>query len=55
MWFEVVSRFKNNLEKSEFISVGAVENVEAFTSTLGCRVGHFPTTYVGCLWELLSK
>ncbi|RVW26469.1 hypothetical protein CK203_093933 [Vitis vinifera] len=36
-----------NLEKSEIISMGRVENAEVLASELGCKVGSLPSTYLG--------
>ena len=47
LWFEASSRLKINLDKSELILVGAVDNLDAMATELGCRFGHLPTTYLG--------
>ena len=47
MWFEALSRLKMNLNKSEIIPIGTVDNVEELSSELGCKVGSFPTSYLG--------
>ena len=39
MWFEAVLGLKINLEKSELIPLGRVENVEMLVVELGCKVG----------------
>ncbi|RVW46482.1 ADP-ribosylation factor [Vitis vinifera] len=36
-----------NLNKSEILSVGRVENVELLAFELGCKVGALPSTYLG--------
>ncbi|RVW53555.1 hypothetical protein CK203_092413 [Vitis vinifera] len=36
-----------NLDKSEFIPVGSVENAEELVAAIGCKVGSLPTTYLG--------
>ncbi|RVX21330.1 hypothetical protein CK203_002101 [Vitis vinifera] len=36
-----------NLNKSEILPVGRVENVEVLASELGCKVGTLPSTYLG--------
>ncbi|RVW47842.1 hypothetical protein CK203_092923 [Vitis vinifera] len=41
-----------NMDKSELIPVGRVENVEDLDSKLGCKVGRLPSTW-GCRWVLL--
>lgn len=45
--FEVVSGLKINLAKSEFVSVGIVNNVEGLAKILGCRVSSLPKKYLG--------
>lgn len=47
MWFEVISGLSINLNKSELLPVGRVENVEVLASELGCKVGSLPSTYLG--------
>ena len=47
MWFEVMSRLKINLEKSELIPIGRVENIDDLALDFGCRVGSLPSTYLG--------
>ena len=47
MWFEVISRLSINLNKSEILSMGRVENVEVLASKLGYKVGTLPSTYLG--------
>ena len=47
MWFEAVSGLKINLNKSEIIPLGRVDNVESLAVELGCRVGSLPTRYLG--------
>ena len=47
MWFEALSCLKVNVEKSEFIPVGRVYNIEDLAGTFGCRVGALPSTYLG--------
>ena len=49
MWFEVVLDLRINLEKSELISVGRVENIDDVALDFGCRVGSLPSTYLGLL------
>ena len=46
MWFEALLGLKINLGKSEIISMGGSENVEALAAELGCKVGTLPTTYL---------
>ena len=47
MWFEAFSGLKINLNKSEIIPLGRVDNVESLAAELGCRVGALPTMYLG--------
>ena len=46
-WFEAISGLSINLNKSEILSVGRVENVELLAFELGCKVGALPFTYLG--------
>ncbi|RVW47602.1 Transposon TX1 uncharacterized 149 kDa protein [Vitis vinifera] len=45
----VISGLSINLNKSELLPVGRVENVEVLASELGCKVGSLPSTYLGLL------
>ena len=47
MWFEAISSLSINLNKSEILPVGRVENVQVLASELGCKVGSLPSTYLG--------
>ena len=47
MWFEALLGLKMNMEKSELIPVGRVENVEELTDEFGYKVGILPSTYLG--------
>ena len=48
MWFETLSGLKANLEKSELIPIGRVENVEELADEFGYKVGNLPpSTYLG--------
>ena len=47
MWFEAVSGLKINLEKSELIPVGRVENMDELAWEFGCSLGSLLTTYLG--------
>ncbi|KAJ9690905.1 hypothetical protein PVL29_013184 [Vitis rotundifolia] len=46
-WFEAASGLKINLDKSEIIPVGEVEDLDELAAELGCRVGQLPATYLG--------
>jgi hypothetical protein len=45
--FEVASGLKINLSKSMIVLIGAVGNLEALSSILGCGVDSLPLTYLG--------
>ena len=45
-WFEVVSRLRANLQKSEMVPVGDVPNLEALVDVLGCKLSALPMTYL---------
>ena len=47
MWFEAILGLRINLEKSELIPIGRVENIEDFSLDFDCRVGSLPSTYLG--------
>ena len=47
MWFEALSGLRINLNKSEIIPVGSVENVQDLASELGCGIGSLPSSYLG--------
>ena len=47
MWFEVISGLKVNMDKSELIPMGRVENVEDLAAELRCEVGSLSSTYLG--------
>ena len=47
MCFEAISGLNINLEKSELIPVGMVENVEGLALEFGCKVGALPSSYLG--------
>ena len=47
MWFEAMSGLKINLSKSEIIPIGPVTNMVELASELGCKIGSFPTSYLG--------
>ena len=46
MWFETISGLRANLEKSELIQVGRVENVEELVDEFSYKVGNLPSTYL---------
>ena len=47
MWFEAMSGLKVNLAKSEIIPIGPMTNLVELASELGCKIGSFPTSYLG--------
>ena len=55
LWFEASSRLKINLDKSELIPVGGVNNLDALAAELGCQTRHLPTTYLGLLLGAVHK
>ena len=46
-WFEAASGLRINLDKSEIIPVGEVEEMEEMAAELGCKVGSMPCVYLG--------
>ena len=50
-----MSGLKANLEKSELIPVGRVENVEELANDFGYKVGNLPSTYLGMPLGALFK
>ena len=49
MWFEAISGLKINLEKSEMILVGEVDNLKELDCEIGCKVGKLSTSYLRLL------
>ena len=47
MWFEALSGLKINLNKSEILPVGPVDNVSDLAVELGCGIGSLPSSYLG--------
>ena len=47
MWFESISGLIINLDKSEILPVGRVENLEVLALEAGCKVGRLPSSYLG--------
>lgn len=47
MWSEAISGLKVNLEKSELIPMGSVENVEELAQEFGYKVDTLPSSYLG--------
>lgn len=46
LYFEAVSKFKINLEKSKLVPVGVVEEVRGLAGILGCKVSSLPMKYL---------
>ena len=46
-WFEASSSLKINFDKNEIYKVGDVDNLDSLATVLGCRIGQFPSTYLG--------
>ncbi|XP_034678940.1 uncharacterized protein LOC117909152 [Vitis riparia] len=44
---KAMSGLRINLNKSELIPMGSVENAVELVATIGCKVGSLPTTYLG--------
>ena len=47
MWFEVISGLRINLDKSEIIPMGKVENLKVLALELERKVGKLPPIYLG--------
>ena len=47
MWFEALSGLKINLNKSEILPVGPVDEVSDLAVELGCGIGSLPSSYLG--------
>ncbi|RVW36583.1 LINE-1 retrotransposable element ORF2 protein [Vitis vinifera] len=47
IWFEAISGLCINLNKSEILPVGRVENAELLAAELGCKMGSLSSTYLG--------
>ena len=55
MWFEAISGFRINLDKSEILLVGRVENLDILALKLVCKVGLLPSSYLGLPLGTLFK
>ena len=55
MWFEALSGLRINLNKSEILPVGSVDNVQELAVELGCRIGSLPSSYLGLPLEANHK
>ena len=47
MWFEALSGLTINLNKSEILPIGLVDNAQELAVELGCGIGSLPTSYLG--------
>ena len=47
MWFEAISGLRINLDKSELILVGSVDNLNDLALELGCKLDILPSSYLG--------
>ena len=47
--FQAFTGLKVNVRKSEIVPVGEVNNLDALTNILQCRVGSLPMNYLGML------
>jgi len=47
LWFEVVTRVKINMGKSELVPVDVVPNIAVRVDVLGCKQSSFPMKYLG--------
>ena len=47
MWFEALSGLRIDLNKSEILPVGSVDNVQELVVELGCGIGSLPSSYLG--------
>ena len=47
MWFKAISSLKINMNKSEIILVGSVENVDVLAQELRSKIGNLPSSYLG--------
>ena len=47
IWFEAVFGLKINLDKSELVPVGMVDNFDLLLIVLGCKQGTLPMKYLG--------
>ena len=52
MWFEALSGLNINLEKSELIPVGRVEEIELLAAELGVKWANYLLPTWGCHWAL---
>ena len=47
MWYEALSGLRINLNKSEILPVGSVDNVQELAIELGCGIGSLSSSYLG--------
>ena len=46
IWFKALSGLRINLNKSEILPVGSVDNVQELAVELGCGIGYLPSSYL---------
>lgn len=47
MWFGPILGLRTNLDKSELLLMGRVENFDVLVKELGCKVRALPFSYLG--------
>jgi len=47
--FQVVANLKVNVQESEMVSLGEINNVHALAKILGCKIETLPMSYPGML------
>lgn len=47
MWFGAILELRINLDKSELLLMGRVENLDVLVKELGCKVRALPFSYLG--------
>ena len=45
--FQAMTGLKVNVQKSEIVPIGEIDDVHALAEILGCRVGTLPISYLG--------
>ena len=53
--FQAMTSLKVNVQKSEMVPIGEVDDVHALAEILGCRVGILPMSYLGMPLEASHK
>ena len=47
MWFKALLGLRINLNKSEIVPIGSVDNVQELAVEIGCGIGSLPSSYLG--------